>query len=131
MLRVLPDCIPCCNREISIPFGVLPELVTTSFDCEASGLPPPQYYWFINGTNVLSINATRYTVLPNGTLSILGVNASDDGNYQCLANNSVGSATAHFGASFRLSLRKLFAMYFLSFLFFSFSQRVLQNINLP
>ena len=130
MLRVLPDCIPCCNREISIPFGVLPELVTTSFDCEASGLPPPQYYWFINGTNVLSINATRYTVLPNGTLSILGVNASDDGNYQCLANNSVGSATAHFGASFRLSLRKLFAMYFLSFLFFSFSQRVLQNINL-
>ena len=102
MLRILPDCIPCCNREFSIPIGVQPD---TSFDCQASGLPPPQYNWFINGTNVSEID-NRYTVLSNGTLVISAVSSSDDGTYRCLASNIVGTSAAHFGASFRITIGK-------------------------
>ncbi|XP_017767249.1 PREDICTED: tyrosine-protein phosphatase Lar isoform X4 [Eufriesea mexicana] len=58
--------------------------------CTAIGSPPPIISWV---RDMMPINTSnpRYTVLDTGSLQITGSEVNDQGNYECVANNSVGT----------------------------------------
>ncbi|XP_026300843.1 tyrosine-protein phosphatase Lar isoform X11 [Apis mellifera] len=58
--------------------------------CTAVGSPPPIISWV---RDMLPIDTTnpRYTVLDTGALQITGSDVNDQGKYECVANNSVGT----------------------------------------
>ncbi|XP_029041866.1 tyrosine-protein phosphatase Lar isoform X4 [Osmia bicornis bicornis] len=58
--------------------------------CTAVGSPPPIISWV---RDMLPIDTTnpRYTVLDSGALQITGSDVNDQGKYECVANNSVGT----------------------------------------
>ncbi|XP_076161482.1 tyrosine-protein phosphatase Lar isoform X5 [Ptiloglossa arizonensis] len=58
--------------------------------CTAVGSPPPIISWV---RNMMPIDTTnpRYTVLESGTLKITASDMNDQGKYECVANNSVGT----------------------------------------
>lgn len=55
------------------------------FRCEVSGTPKPTVYWKKDGQFLLN------PFTQNDWLLITHVNVSDEGNYSCFANNSIGS----------------------------------------
>ncbi|XP_072134260.1 immunoglobulin superfamily DCC subclass member 4 [Mobula birostris] len=57
------------------------------FECGISGLPTPVVTWEKNQTAIPS--HSRYIVLPNGILQIVEVQASDAGEFRCVATNVV------------------------------------------
>ncbi|XP_017884553.1 tyrosine-protein phosphatase Lar isoform X9 [Ceratina calcarata] len=58
--------------------------------CSAVGSPPPIISWV---KDMLPIDTTnpRYTVLDSGALQIMKSDVNDQGTYECVANNSVGT----------------------------------------
>uniref|UniRef100_A0A3Q2QQE1 Contactin 3a, tandem duplicate 1 n=1 Tax=Fundulus heteroclitus TaxID=8078 RepID=A0A3Q2QQE1_FUNHE len=61
------------------------------FSCEAQGHPPPFYRWKLNGSFILPIPGSRYSLM-GGNLHISNLNKEEDvGIYQCLASNSFGT----------------------------------------
>ena len=62
--------------------------VTVSFQCRASGYPPPAIAWHKDGARLPSDG--RHVVLPSGTLRILYAKKEDEGTYECQAINVVG-----------------------------------------
>ncbi|XP_071869813.1 tyrosine-protein phosphatase Lar isoform X5 [Bombus fervidus] len=58
--------------------------------CTAVGSPPPIISWV---RDMLPIDTTnpRYTVLDTGALQITASDVNDQGKYECVANNSVGT----------------------------------------
>ncbi|KAL1128890.1 hypothetical protein AAG570_013424 [Ranatra chinensis] len=68
-----------------------------SFECEASGNPPPSLFWTKEGSQVLMFPGNSYgrlQVTPQGTLNIHGVLRQDAGFIVCSALSVAGSATA-------------------------------------
>ncbi|CAL4088974.1 unnamed protein product, partial [Meganyctiphanes norvegica] len=59
--------------------------------CEASGNPEPNIIWYQN-QQPMDINNPRYTLLRSGSLQIAGITEEDGGKYECVADNSVGTA---------------------------------------
>ncbi|XP_037288129.2 tyrosine-protein phosphatase Lar isoform X1 [Rhipicephalus microplus] len=59
--------------------------------CEAQGEPEPTISWL---RNVIPINMTnpRYSLAASGSLEISDAQEEDQGNYECIAENSVGTA---------------------------------------
>lgn len=59
--------------------------------CEAQGEPEPKISWL---RNVIPINMTnpRYSLAASGSLEISDAQEEDQGNYECIAENSVGTA---------------------------------------
>ncbi|XP_074402798.1 immunoglobulin superfamily member 10 [Zonotrichia albicollis] len=63
--------------------------------CEATGNPPPTIQWtkILAGRDAAAPGgASRWSVLPNGTLSIARAALQDGGQYECTAANALGSA---------------------------------------
>uniref|UniRef100_A0A1I7ZQQ0 Down syndrome cell adhesion molecule-like protein Dscam2 n=1 Tax=Steinernema glaseri TaxID=37863 RepID=A0A1I7ZQQ0_9BILA len=57
--------------------------------CEAKGVPAPIVSWYKNGEMLTS---SEYFVIQNNRLNILGLVRDDQGVYECIAENDVGSA---------------------------------------
>uniref|UniRef100_A0A8C3MFY6 Uncharacterized protein n=1 Tax=Geospiza parvula TaxID=87175 RepID=A0A8C3MFY6_GEOPR len=63
--------------------------------CEATGNPPPTIQWtkIPSGRDAAGAGAaSRWSVLPNGTLAVARAGLQDAGQYQCTAANALGSA---------------------------------------
>lgn len=67
-----------------------------SFDCQATGNPPPSVFWAREGSQMLMFPDNSYGhiyVSTQGTLQIRGVQKEDAGYYVCSALSVAGSAT--------------------------------------
>ena len=98
------------NNLFLVAALVYPELMdvmqnegdTTSFTCQAIGIPIPSIGWYYNGVSVNETNIMKYTisvVLLNttticSTLTIMNIQSSDVGTYTCNATNVVSSDTS-------------------------------------
>ncbi|XP_012682835.2 contactin-3 [Clupea harengus] len=58
-----------------------------AWECKANGKPKPSYSWLKNGETLVPEGRVQ---LADGALSIEAVNLSDDGMYQCVAENKHG-----------------------------------------
>src|SRR3989338_3815691 len=66
---------------------------TATFTVAASGTAPLSYQWR-KGTSPLS-NAGKYSGVTTTTLTITSVADAEEGNYNCVVSNMVGSATSN------------------------------------
>ncbi|XP_056607401.1 contactin-3 [Triplophysa dalaica] len=57
------------------------------WECKANGKPKPSYSWLKNGETLMSEGRSQ---IENGALSIVSLNLSDGGMYQCVAENKHG-----------------------------------------
>ncbi|ELU11869.1 hypothetical protein CAPTEDRAFT_143957, partial [Capitella teleta] len=64
--------------------------------CSASGNPEPHITWFKDSIPV-DLTDPRLTLLESGTLHIRESNTSDEGLYECMAENELGSAYSYPG----------------------------------
>lgn len=67
-----------------------------TFDCVASGNPPPSVFWTKEGSQVLMFPDNSYghvQVTTQGTLQIRGVQKEDAGYYVCSAISVAGAGT--------------------------------------
>jgi len=67
-----------------------------SFECVATGNPPPSVFWTKEGSQVLMFPGNAYGhlhVTPEGTLKIQGVQREDAGFLVCSALSVAGSTT--------------------------------------
>ncbi|CAK9817641.1 Tyrosine-protein phosphatase Lar [Anthophora quadrimaculata] len=73
--------------------------------CTAVGSPPPIVSWV---RDMLPIDTTnpRYTVLDSGALQITASDVNDQGKYECVANNSVGTEYSK-SAMFYVKVRRV------------------------
>ncbi|XP_029430309.1 neogenin isoform X4 [Rhinatrema bivittatum] len=62
------------------------------FECEVSGKPTPTVKWIKNGDMV--IPSDYFKIVREHNLQVLGLVKSDEGFYQCIAENDVGNAQA-------------------------------------
>ncbi len=61
-------------------------------ECGAHGIPTPTIQWFKNGEPIYSSEYLQYqSNQGNGHLKILGIISQDEGYYQCLASNDLGT----------------------------------------
>jgi Immunoglobulin domain len=72
---------------------------TAQFSVTATGIQPLNYTWQFNGTNIPSGNNpspwSTALIYNSGTyLSLTGVSANDQGNYQVIVGNNYGSVTS-------------------------------------
>ncbi|NXS64294.1 IGDC4 protein, partial [Brachypteracias leptosomus] len=65
---------------------------TARFVCKAEGEPTPTIHWLKNGATILSNG--RVKVQSSGSLVINQIGLEDAGYYQCVAENSLGTACA-------------------------------------
>lgn len=98
-----------CNEIlISAPVTAAPTFTTkpqdqkvglnglASFECVATGNPPPSVFWTKEGSQVLMFPGNAYGhlhVTPEGTLKIQGVQREDAGFLVCSALSVAGSTT--------------------------------------
>uniref|UniRef100_A0AAQ4PJ64 DCC netrin 1 receptor n=1 Tax=Gasterosteus aculeatus aculeatus TaxID=481459 RepID=A0AAQ4PJ64_GASAC len=61
-------------------------------ECAVTGNPPPLVRWMKNGEEV--IPSDYFQIVDGSNLQILGLVKSDEGFYQCVAENSAGSSQA-------------------------------------
>lgn len=72
---------------------------SVSFDCPASGKPPPQISWilpdraFVREVGTVHTLLSPMSLLQNGTLQIHSANFSSKGDYKCIASNAAGADT--------------------------------------
>ncbi|XP_070431571.1 neogenin isoform X20 [Equus przewalskii] len=62
------------------------------FECEVTGKPAPTVKWVKNGDMV--IPSDYFKIVKEHNLQVLGLVKSDEGFYQCIAENDVGNAQA-------------------------------------
>ncbi|XP_069910803.1 neogenin isoform X13 [Oryctolagus cuniculus] len=62
------------------------------FECEVTGKPAPTVKWVKNGDVV--IPSDYFKIVKEHNLQVLGLVKSDEGFYQCIAENDVGNAQA-------------------------------------
>ncbi|XP_035251677.1 neogenin isoform X8 [Anguilla anguilla] len=62
------------------------------FECEVTGSPPPTVKWVKNGDAV--IPSDYFKIIKEHNLQVLGLVTSDEGFYQCLAENDAGNVQA-------------------------------------
>ena len=87
----------CSDKPTNIVFqsgnqnkyiAVVGEKVTIT--CKAEGIPAPNYIILHNGTPLNTIDVV------NGVTTMKSAQRSDDGQYQCIANNFLGNTNASF-----------------------------------
>ncbi|ELU11868.1 hypothetical protein CAPTEDRAFT_50302, partial [Capitella teleta] len=64
--------------------------------CLAFGIPKPQILWLKDSIPV-DLTDPRLTLLESGSLQIREIKKSDEGQYECVAINELGSAHSHPG----------------------------------
>ncbi|CAI5437509.1 unnamed protein product [Caenorhabditis angaria] len=91
------------DRAVSVEVRTPPKITTlpmtkiavetadVDLECVAAGRPETTISWFKNGEAII---ASEYFVIEPNRLRILGVVRTDQGVYQCLAENAVGSEQA-------------------------------------
>ncbi|XP_075753677.1 neogenin isoform X3 [Pelodiscus sinensis] len=62
------------------------------FECEVTGKPTPTVKWVKNGDMV--IPSDYFKIVKEHNLQVLGLVKSDEGFYQCIAENDIGNAQA-------------------------------------
>ncbi|KAL1763658.1 neogenin-like, partial [Sigmodon hispidus] len=62
------------------------------FECEVTGKPTPTVKWVKNGDVV--IPSDYFKIVKEHNLQVLGLVKSDEGFYQCIAENDVGNTQA-------------------------------------
>ena len=68
----------------------LAERKNVTLSCNATGNPAPSILWTKDGS---AVNSPRINLsLDNKQLTITNVSRDDSGDYQCVANNSIGAA---------------------------------------
>uniref|UniRef100_A0AAQ4Q4V1 Contactin-3 n=1 Tax=Gasterosteus aculeatus aculeatus TaxID=481459 RepID=A0AAQ4Q4V1_GASAC len=68
------------------------ESTDMELECAVTGNPPPLVRWMKNGEEV--IPSDYFQIVDGSNLQILGLVKSDEGFYQCVAENSAGSSQA-------------------------------------
>ncbi|XP_067340667.1 netrin receptor DCC isoform X2 [Channa argus] len=68
------------------------ESTDIELECAVTGNPPPTVRWMKNGEEV--IPSDYFQIVDGSNLQILGLVKSDEGFYQCVAENSPGSSQA-------------------------------------
>ena len=63
-----------------------------TLSCQAAGNPPPKTSWLKNGKPLIPDD--YFQLVESKNLKILGLLLSDNGYYQCVAENTVGSIQA-------------------------------------
>ena len=58
-----------------------------------AGNPPPTVTWYHRGERLYPSIIDRLTLLPDGSLGVMGATLTDAGNYTCVAENVVGNDT--------------------------------------
>ncbi|KAK9408663.1 netrin receptor DCC-like [Crotalus adamanteus] len=66
------------------------ESMDIEFECAVSGKPAPSVQWIKNGEVV--IPSDYFQIVGGSNLRILGLVKSDEGFYQCVAENEAGNA---------------------------------------
>uniref|UniRef100_A0A8C9QZU2 DCC netrin 1 receptor n=1 Tax=Scleropages formosus TaxID=113540 RepID=A0A8C9QZU2_SCLFO len=66
------------------------ESTDVEMECAVTGSPPPTVRWAKNGDMV--VPSDYFRILDGGNLQILGLVKSDEGFYQCMAENAAGNA---------------------------------------
>lgn len=91
------------DRTVALRVNVLPHITTrptnkisietadVEFECAASGRPLPSITWAKNGEKIV---ASEYFVIEANRLRILGLVKTDQGVYQCIASNDLGTSQA-------------------------------------
>ncbi|XP_030829400.1 hemicentin-1 isoform X5 [Strongylocentrotus purpuratus] len=65
--------------------------IPLTLPCRAIGTPEPTYYWEKDGS-LFDVDSNDRTRLDGGNLVIESLTTADDGQYQCFANNRLGTA---------------------------------------
>ncbi|KAM4527367.1 netrin receptor DCC isoform 1-T1 [Odontesthes bonariensis] len=68
------------------------ESTDIELECAVTGNPPPTVRWMKNGEEV--IPSDYFQIVDGSNLQVLGLVKSDEGFYQCVAENSAGSSQA-------------------------------------
>ncbi|CAN9510948.1 unnamed protein product [Ophioblennius macclurei] len=83
-------------EPVSITEGLGNQLVSpgssATFTCEAKGNPSPNVTWLFNAD---AIGPSRRVKISGSSLVITDVTPQDEGVYQCLLDNGIGSAQSH------------------------------------
>ena len=95
------DCIFITDKP-KITFHPLNETKTegnnVTLSCNADGNPIPTISWTKNGYPIDTSNNSRISFsVDKKQLTITNVNRTDSGEYQCVANNSLGNDTSNAG----------------------------------
>ncbi|XP_008265160.2 brother of CDO isoform X1 [Oryctolagus cuniculus] len=79
--------------EVSVELSqlVIPWGQSAKLTCEVRGNPPPSVLWL---RNAVPLAASQRLRLSRGALRVVSVGPEDEGVYQCMAENEVGSAHA-------------------------------------
>ncbi|XP_038640295.1 neogenin-like isoform X5 [Scyliorhinus canicula] len=77
------------NRPVNIYAHESMDIV---FECEVTGIPMPTVKWIKNGDMV--IPSDYFKIVNERNLQVLGLVKSDEGLYQCVAENDVGNERA-------------------------------------
>ena len=62
-----------------------------SLHCITSGSPAPVIRWLKEGIQINTDDSSRYILYENGTLTIDSLRLQDEGNYTCIASNTIGA----------------------------------------
>ena len=62
--------------------------------CKAEGSPEPTIYW-LRDVKPIDMSNPRYSFYQGGSLQITNTDLTDQGQYECVAENSLGSAYSH------------------------------------
>uniref|UniRef100_A0A8C4EIZ9 Netrin receptor DCC n=1 Tax=Dicentrarchus labrax TaxID=13489 RepID=A0A8C4EIZ9_DICLA len=91
---VLLLCIPAVPPQfLNYPTNTYAyESTDIELECAVTGSPPPTVRWMKNGEEV--IPSDYFQIVDGSNLQILGLVKSDEGFYQCVAENSAGSSQA-------------------------------------
>lgn len=87
------------TEPVSTIYDVSSTLTTVNFVCEVAANPFPSYLWYVTHDQVQKpVNLTDQSkTVTNGRLSMQSPSQTkDNGDYQCLAQNSFGAVRSDF-----------------------------------
>ena len=89
------------------------EGTAVTLHCNSSGEPGPTIVWTMNGSPLdTSGNSGISFTDDNKHLTIVNVSRTDSGEYQCVANNSLGNVSSN-ASTLRVQCKKAFRFFFL------------------
>ena len=84
---------------------------SVTFSSDANGITEPTFAWTKDGSSVTADNRITLSV-DNKQLSLTNVNRTDNGEYRCVAANSVGTVNSN-AATLTVHCKKTFTHFLL------------------